>query len=80
MNQVELGTILHMEKGKKPQKQSKEIEDGFLPYVDIKAFEKGIIDSYASPEKCVLCDDDDLLICDADGSRSGLTGLSHPKE
>ena len=50
MNQVELGTILHMEKGKKPQKQSKEIEDGFLPYVDIKAFEKGIIDSYASPE------------------------------
>ena len=61
MNQVELGTILHMEKGKKPQKQSKEIEDGFLPYVDIKAFEKGIIDSYASPEKCVLCDDGDLL-------------------
>lgn len=73
MNQVELGTILHMEKGKKPQKQSKEIEDGFLPYVDIKAFEKGIIDSYASPEKCVLCDDGDLLIV-CDGSRSGLTG------
>lgn len=73
MNQVELGTILHMEKGKKPQKQSKEIEDGFLPYVDIKAFEKRIIDSYASPEKCVLCDDGDLLIV-CDGSRSGLTG------
>lgn len=73
MNQVELGTILHMEKGKKPQKQSKEIADGFLPYVDIKAFEKGIIDSYASPEKCVLCDDGDLLIV-CDGSRSGLTG------
>ena len=43
MNQVELGTILHMEKGKKPQKQSKEIEDGFLPYVDIKAFEKELL-------------------------------------
>lgn len=73
MKQIELGTILHMEKGKKPRKQSKEIEDGFLPYVDIKAFEKGIVDSYAFPEKCVLCDDGDLLIV-CDGSRSGLTG------
>lgn len=73
MNQIELGTILHMEKGKKPKKQSIEMADGFLPYVDIKAFEKGIVDSYASPEKCVLCDDGDLLIV-CDGSRSGLTG------
>lgn len=73
MKQIELGTILHMEKGKKPKKQSKGIEDGFLPYVDIKAFEKGIVDSYASPEKCVLCNDGDLLIV-CDGSRSGLTG------
>ncbi len=68
-----LGTILHMEKGKKPKKQSKEKADGFLPYVDIKAFEKGIVDSYASPEKCVLCNEGDLLIV-CDGSRSGLTG------
>ena len=71
--EYELGTILHMEKGKKPKKQSTEVADGFLPYVDIKAFEKGIVDSYASPEKCVLCDDGDLLIV-CDGSRSGLTG------
>lgn len=73
LKQIELGTILHMEKGKKPKKQSKEMIDGFLPYVDIKAFEKGIVDSYASPEKCVLCDNGDLLIV-CDGSRSGLTG------
>ena len=73
LNQIELGTILHMEKGKKPKKQSDKMADGFLPYVDIKAFEKGIVDSYASPEKCVLCDDGDLLIV-CDGSRSGLTG------
>lgn len=71
--EYELGTILHMEKGKKPKKQSTEMADDFLPYVDIKAFEKGIVDSYASPEKCVLCDDGDLLIV-CDGSRSGLTG------
>lgn len=62
-----------MEKGKKPKKQSKEMVDGFLPYVDIKAFEKGIVDSYAFPEKCVLCNEGDLLIV-CDGSRSGLTG------
>ena len=73
LNQIELGNILHMEKGKKPKKQSDKMADGFLPYVDIKAFEKGIVDSYASPEKCVLCDDGDLLIV-CDGSRSGLTG------
>ena len=73
MKQIELGTILHMEKGKKPKMQSREKADGFLPYVDIKAFEKGIVDSYAFPEKCVLCDDGDLLIV-CDGSRSGLTG------
>lgn len=73
MKQIELGTILHMEKGKKPKKQSKEMVDGFLPYVDIKAFEKGIVDSYAFPEKCVLCNEGDLLIV-CDGSRSGLTG------
>jgi len=73
--EYELGTILHMEKGKKPKKQSTEMADGFLPYVDIKAFEKGIVDRYASPEKCVLCDDGDLLIV-CDGSRSGLTGRS----
>lgn len=73
MKQIELGTILHMEKGKKPKKQSKEMVDGFLPYVDIKAFEKGIVDSYASQEKCVFCDNGDLLIV-CDGSRSGLTG------
>ena len=47
--------------------------EGLLPYVDIKAFEKGIIDNYASPEKCLLCEDGDLLIV-CDGSRSGLTG------
>lgn len=73
MKPIELGTILHMEKGKKAKIQSTEMADGFLPYVDIKAFEKGIVDSYVSPEKCVLCDDGDLLIV-CDGSRSGLTG------
>lgn len=52
--EYELGTILHMEKGKKPKKQSTEMADGFLLYVDIKASEKGIADSYTTPEKSAL--------------------------
>lgn len=62
-----------MEKGKKPRVQSKDEFDGYLPYVDIKAFEQGIIDNYASTEKALLCENGDLLIV-GDGSRSGLTG------
>lgn len=73
MEQIELGTILHMEKGKKPKAQSKDAIDDYLPYVDIKAFEQGIIDNYAFTEKVLLCEDGDLLIV-GDGSRSGLTG------
>lgn len=75
MELIELGSILHMEKGKKPLAQSKEPTDGYLPYVDIKAFEQGIIDNYATTDKSLLCDDGDLLIV-CDGSRSGLTGIA----
>ncbi len=70
---MQLGEIFHIQKGKKPQEQSKKLTKGSLPYVDIKAFERGVIESYASPEKCLLCDEGDLLIV-CDGSRSGLTG------
>lgn len=75
MELIELGSILHMEKGKKPLAQSKEPADGYLPYVDIKAFEQGVIDNYATTDKSLLCDDGDLLIV-CDGSRSGLTGIA----
>ena len=73
MQLVELGSILHMEKGKKPLVQQSTMDEGFLPYIDIKAFERGIVDNYATVEKSLLCEDGDLLIV-CDGSRSGLTG------
>lgn len=73
VSHIELGSILHIEKGKKPKRQQTEMAEGLLPYVDIKTFEKGIINNYASPEKCLLCEEGDLLIV-CDGSRSGLTG------
>lgn len=70
---VELGSILHFEKGKKPISQSDSPADGFLPYVDIEAFETGKIKQYTAGTKCTPCDDGDILIV-CDGSRSGLVG------
>ena len=70
---VELGSILHLEKGKKPISQSDSPADGFLPYVDIEAFETGKIKQYTDGTKCTPCDDGDILIV-CDGSRSGLVG------
>ena len=65
---VELGSILHFEKGKKPILQSDSPDDGFLPYVDIEAFETGKIKQYTDGTKCTPCDDGDILIV-CDGSR-----------
>ena len=70
---VELGSILHFEKGKKPISQSDSPADSFLPYVDIEAFETGKIKQYTNGTKCTPCDDGDILIV-CDGSRSGLVG------
>ena len=69
-----LGDIAISEKGKKPKNQSSEKTDTYCyPYVDIEAFEKGVIKSYTDGVKCVLCDEDDFLMV-WDGSRSGLVG------
>ena len=65
--------IIQISKGKKPKLISKVLEKGLMPYVDIKAFEKGIVEKYTNDEKCVPCEDGDLLIV-CDGSRSGLIG------
>lgn len=73
MDLVEFGSVMQMQKGKKPSSQSNTAKEGYLPYVDIKAFEAGDIDNYTNDEKCVSCDDGDILIV-CDGSRSGLVG------
>lgn len=73
MDLVELGSILQFEKGKKPVSQSDSPEDGYLPYVDIEAFETGKIKQYTDGTKCTPCDNGDILIV-CDGSRSGLVG------
>jgi len=68
-----LGPLLTLKKGKKPSSQSSAKEKGMRPYVDIKAFETGVIDNYTDDDKCVPCEDGDLLIV-CDGSRSGYVG------
>ena len=62
MELIELGSILEFEKGKKPVQQSAEQEIGLLPYVDIDAFEKGIIKQYTDGTRCTPCDEGDILI------------------
>lgn len=66
--------IARSTKGKKPKSVSKEKTDGFeIPYVDIKAFEKGIVDNYTDGENCTFCKPDDVLIV-WDGARCGFVG------
>lgn len=73
MELIELGSILEMTKGKKPITTVDTPQDGVLPYVDIDAFENHNIKQYTDGEKCVPCEDGDILIV-CDGSRSGLVG------
>ena len=69
-----LGEVCTYSKGKKPVvlKETK-TKVCSVPYVNIKAFEKGIISEYTNGEKCNICNDDDLLMV-WDGARCGLIG------
>ena len=73
MNLIEFGTISHIKKGKKPLRQTDKHQDGYMPYVDIEAFETGNVKMYTDGEKCLPCKDGDILIV-CDGSRSGFVG------
>ena len=73
MQLIEFGTIMNMAKGKKPANQSQVKKDGYMPYVDIKAFETNTIETYTDGVKCLPCNEGDILIV-CDGSRSGLVG------
>jgi type I restriction enzyme S subunit len=71
---VKLGEFAAHEKGKKPKNQKTEMDDVFKhPYVNIAAFEKGIVETFTDGEKCNFCYEDDFLMV-WDGSRSGLVG------
>ena len=73
MNLIEFGSIAHIQKGKKPLRQIDHPQVGYMPYVDIEAFEKGNIKTYTDGEKCLPCKAGEILIV-CDGSRSGFVG------
>lgn len=71
---VKLGEYVFSIKGKKPKRISPiKTKECQIPYVNIKAFEKNIIDEYTDGVGCALCDDGDFLMV-WDGSRSGYVG------
>lgn len=71
---TKLADFVKSQKGKKPRYvSSKKNEDFNIPYVNIKAFEKNIIDEYTNGIGCVFCEEDDFLMV-WDGSRSGYVG------
>ncbi len=74
MSYMKLGDIAISRKGKKPKSLVPEqTSTHSIPYVDIKAFEKGIIDNFSDGQSTVICYEGDLMIV-WDGSRSGLVG------
>ena len=71
---VKLGSLVESEKGKKPINHVREQSSAHqLPYIDIQAFEKGVINSWTDGRDCRICDESDFLMV-WDGSRSGLVG------
>lgn len=69
-----LGEVCTYSKGKKPAVLNEtKTQVCSVPYINIKAFEKGIISEYTNGEKCNICNDDDLLMV-WDGARCGLIG------
>lgn len=71
---VKLGSFVESEKGKKPKNQASDYSSSYsLPYIDIQAFEKGVISSYTDGRDCRICHESDFLMV-WDGSRSGLVG------
>ncbi len=67
--------IIKYSKGKKPKNLTKVKSDGFLPYINIKAFEKNIIEEYSNDLNVNLCKDGDLVMV-WDGARAGYSGIA----
>lgn len=67
--------VIKYSKGKKPKNLIKNSKEEFLPYINIKAFEKNIIEEYSNDLNVNFCNKDDLLMV-WDGARAGYTGKS----
>ena len=68
-----LSDCLSATKGKKPKVLLEDNAVGFTPYIDIKAFELGVIRQYAEISSSKIATENDILMV-WDGARSGLVG------
>jgi type I restriction enzyme S subunit len=70
-----LGDAVRFQKGKKPDLLGEESTPGFLPYVDIQAFEEKTVRKFGNPQKGVFVDAGEIMLV-WDGARAGLVGKS----
>jgi len=70
-----LSEVATSRKGKKPATLSTAQEAGYIPYLDIEAFETGNVRRHADPEGTVVVPPDAILVV-WDGARSGYVGLA----
>lgn len=68
-----LKEVFTAKKGRVPKKLSSVFNQNSKPYINIKAFERNIIDQYVDSNDGVGVGEDDLVIV-WDGARSGLVG------
>ena len=67
------GEVVSTVKGKKPKDNGPPAKKRTVPYINIKAFETGVPEQFASPGNYRDCSKDDILMV-WDGARSGLVG------
>lgn len=69
-----LVNLVEYKKGKKPLSLVPNPQSGYVPYIDIEAFEKGIINRYTNDKNAPLSDKDKDILVVWDGARAGLVG------
>lgn len=72
--ETDVQTVVTYQKGKKPKVLKDEPFIGSVPYLDIKAFEKGVVRRYGDIESSNLIEQDSIGIV-WDGARSGWVGI-----
>lgn len=74
---VKLSEIVQDKKGKVPSSFSEQAQQGYVPYVDIDYFDRGILNRYARIDKKVIIVDKNDVLLVWDGSRFGLSAIGY---
>lgn len=69
-----LVNLVDYKKGKKPSSLVPNPQNGYVPYIDIEAFEKGLINRYTNDKSAPFSDKDKDILVVWDGARAGLVG------